>query len=614
MDGFINTIQQGDCIELLNSLPEGSVDLAFADPPFNIGYEYDVYDDRLEDEKYLDWSEQWIKAVHRVLKDDGTFWLAIGDEYAAELKVASKKIGFHCRSWVIWYYTFGVNCKNKFSRSHAHLFHFVKDPENFTFRSDEMENRIPSARQLVYNDKRANPRGRLADDTWIIPPADSSGIMGAQEEDWNPPVDDGQTFQLRPQDLEQRFRDHEDTWYFPRVAGTFKERAGFHGCQMPEQLLGRIIKFCSHPDELVLDPFSGSATTVAVAKKLGRNYIGFDISEDYVNHGLQRLSSITAGDRLDGSPEPLMSVPSTAEARNRTAKKKAGRKAQTTAQVSLFNQPEAAPPTKPERMSADEVTSRPPSKLDIDSGIKTAFINSYEGFSADRVVADPDLNKAFVDQCEQLGLDGEPKLWNTRLFSIRKRGGLADVPASRTTMMPWKHCDPFLFAVEIAIRQLLDQGAGSVDEILCDPVRAAAFDQEAQRFAPSVTPFEFRWGALKLRKESRKAILRSESLKLPSKLGRKLKLEDALENPQCDGQGVYLLTTDTGKQLYVGSSLNILGRLRFQFGAEMLATWTSFAPRLTVQTHSVDGSQSDLFGYHSGLARRWKPKLNVLEL
>ena len=62
-----------------------------------------------------------------------------------ELKLLSQETGFHCRSWVIWYYTFGVNCTQKFSRSHAHLFHFVKDPQKFTFRADDLENRVYSA-------------------------------------------------------------------------------------------------------------------------------------------------------------------------------------------------------------------------------------------------------------------------------------------------------------------------------------------------------------------------------------------------------------------------------------------------------------------------------------
>jgi len=280
---LLNSISHGDCVEQLRSLPKQSVDLAFADPPFNIGYDYDVYDDTRARHDYLDWSRSWIAAVHRILKSSGTFWLAIGDEYAAELKLASQEIGFHCRSWVIWYYTFGVNCKYKFSRSHAHLFYFVKDAKQFTFRADEPENRIPSARQLVYADTRANPAGRLPDDTWV----------------------------LRPQDLADCFTSAEDTWYFPRVAGTFKERAGFHGCQMPEQLLGRIIRLCSHPGDIVLDPFSGSATTLAVAKKLGRQYLGFDLSEDYVTRGRERLASISAGDPLNGAPEPTVSAPAT---------------------------------------------------------------------------------------------------------------------------------------------------------------------------------------------------------------------------------------------------------------------------------------------------------------
>jgi len=283
----VNEILHTDCVSALRDLPEGYADLSFADPPFNIGYDYDVYNDRQERDAYLAWSRDWIGAVHRVLKPSGTFWLAIGDEYAAELKIISQEFGFHCRSWVVWYYTFGVNCKRKFTRSHAHLFHFVKDANNFTFNTEAI--RVPSARQLVYNDTRANPIGRLPDDTWI----------------------------LRPQDLPEGFQSEEDTWYFPRVAGTFKERAGFHGCQMPEQLLGRIIRCCSNgadgeqPANLVLDPFSGSASTLVVAKKLGRRFLGCDLSPEYAAQGAARLEATAVGDALVGAPEPVVSAPAT---------------------------------------------------------------------------------------------------------------------------------------------------------------------------------------------------------------------------------------------------------------------------------------------------------------
>lgn len=283
-----NCLTAGDCIKGMEQLEAGSIDLAFADPPFNIGYDYDVYDDRTGADQYLDWTRAWGRGVHRVLKPTGTFWLAIGDEYAAELKlIFQKEIGFTCRSWVIWYYTFGVNCTKKFSRSHAHLFHFVKDAKRFTFNAEAI--RVPSARQLVYADARAVESGRLPDDTWI----------------------------LRPQDLPEGFQPHEDTWYFSRVCGTFKERAGWHGCQMPEQLLGRIIRACSNPGERVLDPFAGSGTTLVAAKKLGRQWIGFELSPHYAAQAEARLDAANVGQALNGAEEPKLSAPPTPRGRKR---------------------------------------------------------------------------------------------------------------------------------------------------------------------------------------------------------------------------------------------------------------------------------------------------------
>jgi|YNPBryunderm2012_1023409.scaffolds.fasta_scaffold00092_18 site-specific DNA-methyltransferase (adenine-specific) len=277
-------IYNEDCLTGMRKMPSEVVDLAFADPPFNIGYAYDVYQDRQSDQEYLRWCRQWLAEIVRVLKPQGTFWLAIGDEYAAELKlIMQRELGLWCRNWVVWYYTFGMHCVRKFSRSHAHLFYMVKDKERFVFNEDAI--RVPSARQLVYADRRACPKGRVPDDTWI----------------------------LRPQDLPEGFRPEEDTWYFPRVCGTFKERVGGHGCQMPEQLLGRIIRACSNPGDLVLDPFAGTGTTLAVAKKLHRHFIGFELSAQYTRRIEARLATIQPGDPLAGEPDPLRSVPSTLE-------------------------------------------------------------------------------------------------------------------------------------------------------------------------------------------------------------------------------------------------------------------------------------------------------------
>ena len=238
----VGRVIQGDVLEVLPDWPEGCADLVFADPPFNIRYAYDRYRDNLKYEEYVAWTEKWIDACLRVLKATGTLWIAIGDEYAAEVRVRMRKRAA-LRNWVIWHYTFGQNCKNKFNRSHAHLFYFVKDPKHFTFNADAI--RVKSDRQLKYNDKRANPKGKLP----------------------------------------------HDVWTFSRVCGTFKERVGWHPCQMPVSLLERIVRACSKPADVVLDPFAGSGTTLVAAARLGRQWTGIELSERYAAQAMERIAA-----------------------------------------------------------------------------------------------------------------------------------------------------------------------------------------------------------------------------------------------------------------------------------------------------------------------------------
>jgi site-specific DNA-methyltransferase (adenine-specific) len=143
----------------------------------------------------------------------------------------------------------------------------------------------------------------MPDDTWMTP-----AVLPPET-----PMFDG--FVLRPQDMPSRFPPNSDTWYFSRVAGTFGERRGWHGCQMPEQLLGRIIRACSNEREIVLDPFGGSGTTLAVAKKLKRQFVGFELSESYAANITTRLNAINPGDPLVGSENSAASAPSTSNGR-----------------------------------------------------------------------------------------------------------------------------------------------------------------------------------------------------------------------------------------------------------------------------------------------------------
>lgn len=287
-----NTLAVGDCIETMANWPEASIDLIFADPPYNIGYQYDKYEDKRDDHDYIDWTMKWIDGCARLLKPTGSFYILIGDEYAAETRVHLKELErdhkLVFRNWVIWHYTFGQNCRLKFNRSHAHLFYCVgsaafdkwtaKKPP-FTFNREAIA--VPSARQTTYNDARANPKGKLPDDTWYLRPQAA-------------------------QDMGDYFTSIEsDVWYQSRLCGTFRERTGWHPCQLPEALLERVVKVSSNEGDLVFDPFTGSGTTLAVAARLKRDYLGCELSEDYAAKALERIEhSARTGETMYANAVP----------------------------------------------------------------------------------------------------------------------------------------------------------------------------------------------------------------------------------------------------------------------------------------------------------------------
>jgi len=542
-------VYQGDCLQLMKKVPDRSVHLAFADPPFNIGYEYDQYDDRQEEQKYLDWCREWIAQVHRILRDDGTFWLAIGDEYAAELKmIAQKQANFHCRSWVIWYYTFGVNCVRGFSRSHTHLFHFVKDPNRFTFNSENPLVRVMSARQLVYADRRSNPKGRLPDNTWFI----------------------------RPQDVPEGFQPSHDTWYFSRVAGTFKEREGFHGCQMPEQLLGRIIRVSSKPGEVVFDPFGGSGTTLVVAKKLGRQWIGTELSKDYANKIEERLTKTFVGDSLDGSADPNQSAPKTSDG------KKRGR----------MRNGKMLPP-------ADEETLR---------GILNAFQATCGEHSTDHLLCNAELNKEFITACKDQGLSGNAFAYNRLLLRLRKAGRLPRV-SRPTKRLTFAEMDGYSFASEIAMRVMELEYNFTLDDVLCWPEIAQEFDRVAQQFAPDISTFDLRWAALAIRKRASKSKgLAGKQFK--SWRNKELPPRIPLENfssKEYEYPGVYIVNGND-QDLYVGETLNVGSRVDGIIESVLAhGSWNDLNP----SSLRIIPKEVNMHGLQAVLVLRNKPLLNT---
>jgi len=245
----------GDCVSHLREL-QSTVDLVFADPPYNIGFSYDTYEDRRTYGDYVEWTQQWIGQVALALKQSGSAYLMIGDEYAAETRIAIRCAGLQLRSWIIWSYTFGQHRHEKWARSHVHLFHAVKDSNKCKF--NDVAIRVPSRRGLVYGDKRTNPAGRVPADTWDC---------------------------------------------YSRLCGNFRARQGWHGCQVPEELLARAITASTDHGDLVVDPFAGSGGTGVVARKYRRRFLGIEVSSEYTKHSRSRIAATQPWTRPDHDDE-----------------------------------------------------------------------------------------------------------------------------------------------------------------------------------------------------------------------------------------------------------------------------------------------------------------------
>lgn len=234
----------GDVCNTLRTLPV-TPRLIFADPPYNVGIDYGQGEqaDMLPAAAFVSWLEQWIKLCREKIAADGSFWLLISDEFAAEACIIAKRY-FTLRNWIIWYETFGVNCSGKFNRTKRHLFYCVVDQKRFVFNADAVTRQ--SARQVLYNDARAMPGGKLWDDLWAI----------------------------------------------SRLTGTATERIPDFPTQLPLDLLRPIVRCCSDPGDLVLDPFNGSGTTGEAALESNRRYFGIEKSATFADKARSRLRAV----------------------------------------------------------------------------------------------------------------------------------------------------------------------------------------------------------------------------------------------------------------------------------------------------------------------------------
>ena len=243
----------GDCRDILPRLPErGSVDIVFADPPFNRRVGYDRWSDNLSREAYERFTFDWMNACIDALSRRGSMWINVPDEIAAEVVLHGKRRGLHLMNWCIWHFRFGAQRRTGFIESKTHALCLARDPIRRIWNPDPILE--PSDRSAVYEDKRT--RSKPGRRTMRVP---------------------------------------LDVWYGPywgRIHGKSLERRASHHNQLPEAYLERVILASSDPGSLVLDPFCGSGTTSTVARAYGRPSISIEISPVAARQAWNRITEV----------------------------------------------------------------------------------------------------------------------------------------------------------------------------------------------------------------------------------------------------------------------------------------------------------------------------------
>ncbi len=237
-----------DALEALKIIPDNSVDLIFADPPYNIGKNFNGKIERWEtEESYLEWCYEWLDLCIQKLKPNGSFYVMTATQFMPYFDIHLRK-KLTILSRLVWSYdSSGVQAKKYYGSMYEPILFCVKDKNNYTFNTNDI---------LV--EAKTGAKRKLIDYRKAVPTVyNSEKVPG-------------------------------NVWEFSRVRYRMDEYEN-HPTQKPISLLERIIKASSNEGDLVLDPFSGTFTTCFVAKELNRNSIGIELQDGYVKIGLRRL-------------------------------------------------------------------------------------------------------------------------------------------------------------------------------------------------------------------------------------------------------------------------------------------------------------------------------------
>lgn len=254
MGKYVNEIVQGDCLEIMKKIPDNSVDITFADPPFNLRKKYNGYKDNKEIDAYLDWCKKWIYEMVRITKTTGSIFVHNIPKWMTYYANFLNEIAYF-KHWIAWDAPTAPMGKS-LQPSHYGILYYVKDLKKKKYY------------EVRYPHKRCRKCGYLLKDY---------GGKKASLHPFGPLISDVWTDIHRIK--HNKYRDE-------------------HPCQLPIHLLERIILMSTDENDIILDPFVGTGTTVIAAKRLGRRFIGIDIDEKYVNITKDKLSKESSDSKV----------------------------------------------------------------------------------------------------------------------------------------------------------------------------------------------------------------------------------------------------------------------------------------------------------------------------
>lgn len=256
MEKYINKIIHGDCLKLFKCIPDNSVDITFADPPFNLKKNYSTYKDRLEFQEYLDWCEKWIYEMVRVTKPTGSIFLHNIPKWLTYYAIYLNKFAYF-KHWIAWDAPTAPMGKSLQPAHYGILFYTKKERSAKIYELRHPHKRDRKGILLKdYGGKKnsLHPFGPLVSDVWT----DIHRIKHNKKRDPHP-------------------------------------------CQLPIHLIDRIILMTTDEGDIVLDPFSGTGTTAISAKRLGRKFIGFELDKKYVEIAQQKIDKTLPNFKLGNS-------------------------------------------------------------------------------------------------------------------------------------------------------------------------------------------------------------------------------------------------------------------------------------------------------------------------